>query len=188
MNLQTPEFEAFKAYCEEYAKQPFSAKKRAGINFLQSFASGQYGGSAHRQIISIFRTEAVAESREVRMGKGRGDRQSRQSSPEQPIRQTRADRQAAREARAVRLEARSPVAGGDGIMSHPVSTDSGEFVVTTSKSHVADADISAKELVEKYGRDSIVERLIELGESAEDLESKTDRQVANLLKKRLSDG
>lgn len=48
-------------------------------------------------------------------------------------------------------------------------------------------ELSAKDLIEKYGRDLVFERLTELGEPAEMLEQKTDRQLANLLKKRMSE-
>lgn len=45
------------------------------------------------------------------------------------------------------------------------------------------SDLSWKELVEKYGRDVIFERLIDLGHDADVLSEKSDRQLANLLKK-----
>ena len=45
------------------------------------------------------------------------------------------------------------------------------------------SDLSWKELVEKYGRDVIFERLIDLGHDADVLGEKSDRQLANLLKK-----
>lgn len=48
-------------------------------------------------------------------------------------------------------------------------------------------ELSAKDLIEKYGRDLVFERLTELGEPVEMLEQKTDRQLANLLKKRMSE-
>lgn len=43
--------------------------------------------------------------------------------------------------------------------------------------------LNAKDLVEKYGRDLIFEKLLELGETGDTLIEKTDRQLANLLKR-----
>lgn len=52
----------------------------------------------------------------------------------------------------------------------------------------ADApNLSAKDLVEKYGRDLIFEYLFNAGEDRESMEQKTDRQLANILKKRVSE-
>lgn len=47
--------------------------------------------------------------------------------------------------------------------------------------------LSAKDLVDKYGRDMIFEYLFNAGEDREVLEQKTDRQLANILKKRASE-
>lgn len=47
-------------------------------------------------------------------------------------------------------------------------------------------ELSGKELLEKYSRDLIFEKLLELGHSLNELEEKSDRQLANLLKKEAS--
>lgn len=44
-------------------------------------------------------------------------------------------------------------------------------------------ELSAKELLEKYSRELIFEKLVELGHDADVLVEKSDRQLANLLKK-----
>ena len=52
----------------------------------------------------------------------------------------------------------------------------------------ADAStLSGKDLAEKYGRDLIFEYLFNAGENRESLEQKTDRQLANILKKKVSE-
>ena len=58
----------------------------------------------------------------------------------------------------------------------------------TENNLLADAAThSAKELVELYGRDLIFEKLVSMGESADALEEKSDRQLANLLKKKAAE-
>lgn len=47
--------------------------------------------------------------------------------------------------------------------------------------------LSAKELVEKYGRDLIYDYLFNAGEEKENLDQKTDRQLANILKKKVGE-
>lgn len=52
----------------------------------------------------------------------------------------------------------------------------------------ADAtNLNAKDLVEKYKRDLIYEYLFNAGESKDNLDQKTDRQLANILKKKVSE-
>ena len=50
------------------------------------------------------------------------------------------------------------------------------------------AELDWKELVAKYGRETIYEWLIDKGETPENLDQKTDRQLANILKKKVSEG
>ena len=52
----------------------------------------------------------------------------------------------------------------------------------------ADAqNLNAKDLIEKYGRDMIFEALTNAGENPDALAEKTDRQLANILKKKASE-
>lgn len=54
----------------------------------------------------------------------------------------------------------------------------------TENDMVQDAvNLNAKDLAAKYGRDLIFEKLLELGETGDTLIEKTDRQLANLLKR-----
>lgn len=58
----------------------------------------------------------------------------------------------------------------------------------TESNLVADArELSAKDLVEKYGRDLIAEYLFGAGFELESLSEKTDRQIANALKKHVTE-
>lgn len=57
----------------------------------------------------------------------------------------------------------------------------------TENNLAADArELSAKDLVERYGRDLIFENLFEAGFERDGLEQKTDRQLANTLKKHVA--
>lgn len=63
------------------------------------------------------------------------------------------------------------------------NTDTGR----TENNLVSDAsELSAKDLVERYGRDLIFEHLFEAGFERDGLEQKTDRQLANTLKKHVN--
>lgn len=58
----------------------------------------------------------------------------------------------------------------------------------TENDLLADApNLSAKELIEKYGREVIFEKLVEIGEDCEALAEKTDRQLSNLLKRKVAE-
>lgn len=106
-----------------------------------------------------------------------------------------------------KLEAGKVVVGGEFVVG--IATDSNTLIMSeeaitsvqlstaatfntetgrTENSLEADAQIlNAKDLVEKYGRDLIFEALTNADENPNTLAEKTDRQLANILKKKASE-
>lgn len=203
------EAEAFLALCAELAKRPYSAQKRGAMNQLTSFASGQYGRETHQAAIKIFKENSpVIETAERKLSGKQSDdglsRRNRSSGPKtaKPA-SDRAARIAERQEREGRLVAPKIVAGGrsrdESLIKKAPVVEATKPVVETKPKESPDVPeigndllhdavtISAKELTERYGRDPIVAYLLENGETEENLDQKTDRQLANLLKKKLSE-
>ena len=190
------EIEPFLALCTELAKRPYSAQKRGAMNQLTSFASGQYGRETHQAAIKIFKENSpVPETVERKLsGKQLDDGLSRRNRSSglktlQPTRD-RAARIADRLGIGDRSAAPKVVAGGR--TEIPKQPEPKPAIVhdvpETGIDLLHDAAVfSAKEITEKYGRDPIIVYLVENGETAESLDQKTDRQVANLLKKKISE-
>lgn len=215
------EFDAFKTFCEIFAKRKQDSIKSSGRNQLSSFTAGQYGGDAQQEIKKVLNAGNVPklQSKEIKLGKPSGGGSSRRSqSPGQPTapkpgspRDLRLKERAEREGR---LAVPVVVAGGETAESLIEGTKRASKIIRqagatadellqvqlstgaifdtetgqTERLVFADAaDLSAKELVEKYRRDLIYEYLFNAGESAENLDQKTDRQLANILKRKVSE-
>lgn len=208
------EFEAFAAFYALVAKRPFTASKRSLINQLHSIANAQFGGGAASELSRAnpytgIQTEQPASER--RLGKPGGDERARrgsspnQSQPNNPAAKAREARIAARQVQESRSAAPAVVAADSLVNTPPkiavkqpelkqVQLSTGAtFDVDEGRtsdalpSFVDAANFSAKELVEKYGRDVIYEYLLSAGYDADNLSDKTDRQLANLLKKQVSE-
>lgn len=194
------EIAAFLALCVEVAKRPYNAKKRGAMNLLTSFASGQYGRDAHQAAIKSFGPPAATERQEIRVGKPSGEGRRRNQSPElrAPGQMTegRRERLLKKGVLEVRSAAAKVVAEGEAVDNgflqeetiSSVQLSTGAIFDTetgqTENNLTADAaELSAPQLVEKYGRAVLYAHLIELGKDASDLDQKTDRQLANILKK-----
>lgn len=197
------EIAAFLTLCVEVAKRPYNAKKRGAMNLLTSFASGQYGRDAHQEAIKSFGPPAATERQEIRVGKPSGEGRRRNQSPElrAPGQMTegRRERLLKKGVLEVRSEAAKVVAGvepvDNGFLQEEtissVQLSTGAIFDTetgqTENNLTADAaELSAAQLVEKYGRAVLYTHLIELGKDAADLDQKTDRQMANIIKKETS--
>ena len=77
---------------------------------------------------------------------------------------------------------------GTAISSNEAVMSEQAITSITERPVFADATyLSAKELVEKYGRNLIYEYLFNAGEEKENLDQKTDRQLANILKKKVGE-
>lgn len=197
------EIAAFLALCAEVAKRPYNAKKRGAMNLLNSFASGQYGRDAHQAAIKSFGQPAATERQEIRVGKPSGEGRRRNQSPELKapgqMTETRRERLQKKELLEGRSAAAKVVAGadhvdngflqGETISSVHLSTGAvfnTETGQTENNLTTDAAELSAAQLVEKYGREVLYAHLIEFGKDAAELEQKTDRQLANILKKETS--
>lgn len=197
------EIAAFLALCVEVAKRPYNAKKRGAMNLLTSFASGQYGRDAHQAAIKSFGPPAATERQEIRVGKPSGEGRRRNQSPElrAPGQMTegRRERLLKKGVLEVRSAAAKVVAEGEAVDNgflqeetiSSVQLSTGAIFDTetgqTENNLTADAaELSAPQLVEKYGRAVLYAHLIELGKDASDLDQKTDRQLANIIKKETS--
>lgn len=223
------EFDAFKAFCEIFAKRQRDSIKASGRNQLSSFAAGQYGGAAQQEIKKVLNSGNTPQPiPEIKLGKqAGGDSSRRNQSPGQPKPpkpgSARAQRLAQRAERVGRSAASVVVAGGETAEKPAEKVDKRRNIIKAGKPTdellpvdtaqeiqeerelsergIDDfakglqredlfsdaAELSAKELVEKYGRDLIYDYLFNAGETAESLEQKTDRQLANILKKKVSE-
>ena len=202
------EFEAFSAYYTLVSKRPITSATRSLLQQLRAIAIGQFGNGAFQELVRANRTETQQKT-EVRLGKQSGgglSRERRNQSPEQQPRSMspdRAARLAKREAQKSRSEAPAVVAAvnlveaakipitittmppmHDGL---PIGIALDSETGATERDLTGDArELSAKELVEKHGRDLIFSHLISAGFDRQDLEQKTDRQLANTLKKHVN--
>lgn len=214
---KTKEYNAFSAYYAEVVKRPGTAATRSLLNQLRTIAVGQFGNGPFQEILRANKTQGVEQATERKLGKQAGGVTRRNSSPEvkQPIPGTGRYERLKEKGLLPGVKSVAPavVAGGDatgftenpkrrtkeisavGVTSDDLSTvqlSTGAVFNTetgaTENDLFADApSLSAKDLVEKYGRDLIFEYLFNAGEDREGLEQKTDRQLANILKKRVSE-
>lgn len=214
---KTKEYNAFSAYYAEVVKRPGTAATRSLLNQLRTIAVGQFGNGPFQEILRANKTQGVEQATERKLGKQAGGVTRRSSSPEvkQPIPGTgRYERLKEKgllpggrsEASAVvaaddanvfteKLKRRTKEIAAVGATADDISTvqlSTGSVFNTetgaTENDLFADApNLSAKDLVEKYGRDLIFEYLFNAGEDRESMEQKTDRQLANILKKRVSE-
>lgn len=203
------EFEAFAAYYRLVAQRPHTAAKMSRMNQLESIIRGDYPG-ALQELRAEQRIASAQQAQERQLGKHGGGALTRRGSSPEPRQprpaapgSQRAQRQAAREAQKSKSAAPVVVAAdkpknqarGKAVKldlaltdTHDVKLSTGAtFNVETGRTEndmVQDAvNLNAKDLVEKYGRDLIFEYLIVTGEDRENLEQKTDRQLANFLKR-----
>ena len=203
------EFDALCEYCKAVANRPYSAAKRSLMAQLNSLASGQYGRAVQREVVAILKGVAPTpapqptERPEQRLGKEQGGGHRQNQSPEtskpEPI--------AVQEAEAAhggKLEAQEVVAGGEkeswddylvkeeegqkhpGMVENLDQENDAEILIEKIKAGKEEvAALTAKEIIEQYGTEAIFGYLLSVGENGEELEEKSDRQLANLLKKRI---
>ena len=120
------------------------------------------------------------------MGKRDGDGTRRSQSPAQQKPQAnsaRLERQRQRAAQNARLAVQSPVVVDDIILPKVLKNIGDEPADLFS----AAAEMKAAEIVENYGREAISEYLFNTGMARDEMEQKTDRQLANILKKKLGE-
>lgn len=214
---KTKEYNAFSAYYAEVVKRPATAATRSLLNQLRTIAVGQFGNGAFQEILRANKTQSVEQTTERRLGKQAGGVTRRNSSPEvkQPIPGTgRYERLKEKgllpsgksvapvvvaednaevfaektKRRTKEIAAVGATAGDISVVQLSTGTAFNTETGRTKSDLFADApNLSAKDLVDKYGRDLIFEYLFNAGEDRESLEQKTDRQLANILKKRVSE-
>ena len=196
------EYSTFSAYYAEVAKRPLTAASRSLLNQLRTIAIGQFGNGAFQEIVRANRPAATEATTERTLGKQPGGVTRRTSSPEVKRPQPGTARHERLKERGLLpvAESKSAVAGvvaegkpiskADLEEERQLAEQGMNDYAKGLQSEDLDTDapnLSAKDLVEKYGSDAIAARLVELGEDAERLAEKTDRQLANLLKKKLSE-
>ena len=182
------EFEAFTAWWSAVSKRPFSAATRSLLNQIRNISTANYGSKATDELRRANVVVGTEQLQERRLGKRDGDGTRRNQSPEQKKPQAssaRLERQRQRAAQNARLGVQNPVAAAEPIVTNPTVQvqnlhESGDLF--------SDADeMKAAEIVEKYGREAISDYLFNTGITREEMEQKTDRQLANILKKKLGE-
>lgn len=188
------EFDAFKSFCEVFAKRSFSGVKRSGMSQLNSFVVGQYGGDAQKEIRNIFKGAIpLRPERATVKPSGGGSRRNQspvtpkappKGSPRYLRNQEREAKQGGKSEQVV--AAVETIAPALEEIQDEIKNIGGNIVnvTATMRNLLGDAQIiSAKDLVERYGRELIFEHLLNAGHDGDELEQKSDRQLANLLKK-----
>lgn len=195
------EWETFQAYYAAVSKRPFTASTRSVINQLDGIAKGQFGNAAFQELRRDNRREIPAPVVVGKESGGGSSRRSQSPSPSKPLPgSARAERLRKLEEQKSRSETVVPVVGD----SEPIERALANVAEQVSKAGVtseqlqwvnppilSDADailsdaaeLSAVALAEKYGREALLSFLISKGVSPESLEEKTDRQLANMVKK-----
>lgn len=188
------EFDAFSAYYAVVSKRPSTASAKSLINQLDTIARGQYGNGPFQELRRANRRENTQQqTQELTLGKQGGGGLLRRNQPPQ-------ESKTASDARRERIEARLLAQGGKLGVSEVVAGGNGNLqktpeILGADAGNPVDPDqiikdalnLQAKDVVEKYGRDLLFEMLVDMGEPSESLEQKTDRQLANLLKKKSSE-
>ena len=207
------EFEAFSAYYEQVTKRPHTAQARSLLNQLRTIAVGQYGNGAWQELNRAARVTSNTVSAERKLGKqsgGRSDRHSQSPTGRPPKPGSdRAKRLAEMAQQSDRLGAGKVVAADNakGVTEKVrVRAKDNATVVTADElanaqlSPILDsfdavsggiladaADLDWKELLRKYDQEAIHEVLLTMGETEDTLQGKTPRQLANTLKKKVSE-
>ena len=177
------EWETFQAYYAAVSKRPLTASTRSVINQLDGIAKGQFGNAAFQELRRDNRREIPAP---VVVGKESGGGSSRRSQspiPSKPLPgSARAERLRKLEEQKSRSETVVPVVGDSATaeqlqwVNPPILSDADAIAADA-------AELSAVALAEKYGREALLSFLISKGATSEGLEEKTDRQLANMVKK-----
>jgi hypothetical protein len=179
-----------------------TAETRSLLNQLRSIISGHYGNGALQQLLRDVKQEAKpeSESRELKMGKQGGGALRRSQPPAlHSLTPNRKERLAQKAEREGRSGTPVVVAGGSLVVDVPANTVAIEFVEPSDLqtgdttflavsdgpniAHDDISDLSGKEVAERYGREAMEAYLLSTGATSENLESKTDRQLANMVKK-----
>ena len=183
------EFEAFTAWWSAVSKRPFSAATRSLLNQIRNISTANYGSKATDELRRANVVIGTEQLQERRLGKREGDGTRRSQSPAQTGKPSQASmNRAARKAeRLGKQNARSGV-------QNPVVVD--DIILPKVLKNIVDeptdlfsaaAEMKAAEIVENYGREAISDYLFNTGISREEMEQKTDRQLANILKKKLGE-
>jgi len=210
------EFAAVSAFYTLVSKRPSNSVNKSLLNQLRDIIVRQFGNGAWQELHRATRNEAAETRREVQLvgkstGGGLSSNRQRKPSPgtakEAKPGTARAQRIAARLGKeqggrsvAALVAGVKPVTEKPKNIVQAVAAEdlvAGDLVAFNDANEVEKviwvnpfddaASLSAKELVEKYGRDLIFEYLLNAGLEREDLEQKTDRQLANILKKHVAE-
>ena len=180
------EFEAFTAWWSAVSKRPFSAATRSLLNQIRNISTANYGSKATDELRRANVVIGTEQLQERRLGKRDGDGTRRSQSPAQQKPQAnsaRLERQRQRAAQNARLAVQSPVVVDDIILPKVLKN----IVDEPTDLFSAAAEMKAAEIVENYGREAISEYLFNTGMARDEMEQKTDRQLANILKKKLGE-
>lgn len=195
------EWETFQAYYATVSKRPFTASTRSVINQLDGIAKGQFGNAAFQELRRDNRREIPAPVVAGKESGGGSSRRSQSPIPSKPLPgSARAERLRKLEEQKSRSETVVPVVGdsepieralanvAEQVAKAGVTSEQLQWVnppiLSESDAIASDAaELSAVALAEKYGRDALLSFLISKGVSPESLEEKTDRQLANMVKK-----
>ena len=177
------EWETFQAYYAAVSKRPFTASTRSVINQLDGIAKGQFGNAAFQELRRDNRREIPAPVVVGKESGGGSSRRSQSPSPSKPLPgSARAERLRKLEEQKSRSETVVPVVEDSATaeqlqwVNPPILSDADAIAADA-------AELSAVALAEKYGREALLSFLISKGASPENLEEKTDRQLANMVKK-----
>ena len=208
------EFEAFAAWYAEIAKRPSTSAHKSTINQLRDMGSRLYGSAAFQEVLRANRVVNITVSAERKLGKQSGGRSDRHSPsptgrPPKPGSDRakrlaemaqQSDRLGAGKVVAAdnakdfteKLEERTKEIAGVGATSEELanaqlSPISDSFDAVSGGIFAAAADLDWKELLKKYDPSAIQEVLLTMGETEETLQDKTPRQLANTLKKKVSE-
>ena len=195
------EWETFQAYYAAVSKRPFTASTRSVINQLDGIAKGQFGNAAFQELRRDNRREAPASPTMGKESGGGSSRRSQSPSPSKPLPgSARAERLRKLEEQKSRSETDVPVVEDSEPIERALANVAEQVakagataeqlqwvnppILSDADAIAADAaELSAVALAEKYGREALLSFLISKGVSPESLEEKTDRQLANMVKK-----
>lgn len=177
------EWETFQAYYAAVSKRPLTASTRSVINQLDGIAKGQFGNAAFQELRRDNRREIPAPVVVGKESGGGSSRRSQSPSPSKPLPgSARAERLRKLEEQKSRSETVVPVVEDSATaeqlqwVNPPILSDADAIAADA-------AELSAVALAEKYGREALLSFLISKGATSEGLEEKTDRQLANMVKK-----
>jgi len=183
------------------------------MNQLRDMGSRLYGSAAFQEVLRANRVVNITVSAERKLGKqsgGRSDRHSQSPTGRPPKPGSdRAKRLAEMAQQSDRLGAGKVVAAdnakevtekarvrakdnatvvtSDELENVQLSPISDSFDAVSDGILADAADLDWKELLKKYDQSAIYEVLLTMGETEETLQGKTPRQLANTLKKKVSE-